>query len=289
MKKLSLLIFAIMILGCGTETPVVEEPESPTEGLNEDLAEIQTVADQLSQAAESLALSPPTITARSVADGATNVDPAPLNRDGIRITFSERIALSHFHIHREAGYSLDWQTEWHPEGRTVYLTPTDQCDRLETGITYVIDFVVQDFGSQKTEDTITFTTTGHEWPAAPAVDIDTPHIESVNMWKWLDADNRVDPEPVNQHGITIVFDEDVTESHFDLTLIAPNRDHQLRRPISLGWIAEWNDPRTVTLIPPPYACSMLQKGATYYLAIGLVDAACYGIHSKGFRFSTQEE
>ena len=41
MKKLSLLIFAIMILGCGTERPVVEESESPTEGLNEDLTEIQ--------------------------------------------------------------------------------------------------------------------------------------------------------------------------------------------------------------------------------------------------------
>ena len=155
MKKLSLLMFAIMILGCGTETPVIEES-------NEDLTEIQTVADQLSQAAASLELSPPTITARSVADGATNVEPGPLNRDGIRITFSERIALSHFHLHREAGYSLDWKTEWRPEGRTVHLTPTHRCDMLRTGTTYVIDFVVQDFGSQKTEDTITFTTAGPE-------------------------------------------------------------------------------------------------------------------------------
>ena len=289
MKKLSLLMFAILILGCGTEQPVVEEPESPTEGLNEDLAAIQTVADQLSQAAKSLELSPPTITARSVADGATNVDPAPLNRDGIRITFSERIALSHFHLHREAGYSLDWKTKWHPEGRTVYLTPTNQCDMLRNGITYVIDFVVQDFGSQKTEDTITFTTHGPEWPAAPAVDIETPHIESVNIWQWLGVDNRVDPEPVNQHGITIVFDQDVTEGYFDLTLVALNRDHQLRRPVSLGWIAEWSDPRTVTLIPPPYACSKLQKGATYRVAIGIVDATCYGMEPKSVRFSTQKE
>ena len=281
MKKLSLLIFAIMILGCGTETPIVKES-------NEDLSEIQTVADQLSQAAESLALSPPTITARSVADGATNVDPAPLNRDGIRITFSERIALSHFHLHREAGYSLDWKTEWHPEGRTVYLTPTNQCEMLRTGTPYVIDFVVQDFGSQKTEDTITFTTAGRDWLAAPTLDVIGPHIESVNIWKWLDADGRVDPEPVNQHGITIVFDQDVVDSHFDLTLVALNRDHQLRRPVSLGWIAEWSDPRTVTLIPPPYACSKLQKGATYYLVIGIV-AGCYLVEPKGFRFSTQEE
>ena len=109
------------------------------------------------------------------------------------------------------------------------------------------------------------------------------------MWQWFGVDNRVDPEPVNQHGITIVFDEDVTEGYFNLTLIALNRDHQLRRPVSLGWIAEWSDPRTVTLIPPPYACSKLQKGATYHLVIGLVDATCYGVEPKGFRFSTQEE
>ena len=31
MKKLSLLMFTILILGCGTETPVAEEPESVVE------------------------------------------------------------------------------------------------------------------------------------------------------------------------------------------------------------------------------------------------------------------
>ena len=31
MKKMSLLIIAILILGCGTETPVVEEPEPVVE------------------------------------------------------------------------------------------------------------------------------------------------------------------------------------------------------------------------------------------------------------------
>ena len=167
MKKLSLLIFAILILGCGTETSVVEEPEPVIEGLNENLTEIQAVADQLAQAAASFDLSPPTITESSIADGATNIDPDRLNHDGIRIAFSERIALSHFHLLHEAGYSLNWKTKWDPDGQTVYLKPSNPCDILSNATTYVIDFVVQDFDSWKIEDTITFTT--KPTPASPAL------------------------------------------------------------------------------------------------------------------------
>ena len=167
MKKLSLLMFTILTLGCGTEQPVVEEPEPISKGPNANLAEIQTVADQLSQAAASFDLSPPTITESSVADGAIFVDPDRLNRDGIRIAFSERISLSHFNLLHEAGYSLNWKTKWRPDGQTVYLKPSNPCDILNNGTTYVIDFVVQDFDSWKTEDTITFTTEPAR-PAAPA-------------------------------------------------------------------------------------------------------------------------
>ena len=289
MKKLSLLMFAILILGCENQNPVLEPKE--------DLSEIQAVADQLSQAAASLDLSAPVITESSVADGDTDVDPEPLNDDGIVITFSERISLSHFNLRHEEGYPLDWKMRWYANAQTVILTPPNPCDILDNGTTYVIDFVVQDFGSWKTEDTITFTTKP-AGPAAPALDFDPPRIESVNMWKWLDADNRVSPEPVNQHGITIVFDQDIAKSHFDLTLIAPNLDLQMLPPLerpslpdglTLGWIAKWSDPRTVTLTPPPYACSMLQKGATYRLIIGLVPSHCYSWEPQSFIFFTRTE
>ena len=168
MKKLSLLMLTTLILGCGTEQPVVEEPKTVIEGLNEDLAEIQTVADQLSQAAASFDLSPPTITESSVADGAIFADPDRLNRDGIRLAFSERISLSHFNLLHEAGYSLNWKTKWRPDGQVVYLKPSNPCDILSNATTYVIDFVVQDFDSWKTEDTVTFTTEPAR-PAAPAM------------------------------------------------------------------------------------------------------------------------
>ena len=282
MKKLSLFLFAMLILGCENQNPVSEP--------NEDSSEVTAALD----------LAAPTITASSVADGDTDVDPDPLNREGIRITFSERIALSHFNLHHEEGYPLDWKMKWYSDGQTVKLTPPNPCDILSTGTNYVIDFVVQDFGSWKTEETITFTTKpGPEWLAAPALDFDPPYIESINITKWTDAEKRVAPEPLNQHGITIVFDQDIARSHFDLLLIALNHDLQmidhfdwsphLRAGLTLGWIAKWSNPRTVTLSPPPDACSMLQKGATYHLVIGTVPYNCLGWEPKSFTFFTQGE
>ena len=294
MKNLSLLMFVILILGCGTETPVVEQPPPVIEEPNVDLAEIQAIADQLSQAAESLDILVPVITESSVADGATNVDPEPLNRDGVLITFSERISLSHFNLIHEEGYSLNWKTEWHPDGQAVKLTPPNPCDRLNNGTTYVIDFVVQDFSSWKTEGTITFTTEPAV-PAAPALDFQPAFIESINIKEWID----VDPEWLNRHGINIVFDSNIAESDFDLTLIAFNHDlktvdvlewaSRLRDGLPLGWIAEWRNPRTVKLTPPPYACSMLQKGATYHLDMYLLGYHCIGGESKNLTFFTKRE
>ena len=87
MKKLALLMFTILILGCGNENPVSEP--------NEDLAEIQAIADQLSQAAASLDISAPTITASSVTDGDTDVDPELLNREEYVLHFlSESLYLT---------------------------------------------------------------------------------------------------------------------------------------------------------------------------------------------------
>ena len=135
MKKLALLMLAILILGCENQNPVAED---------EEISELKTISET-------------TIAASSVADGDTDVDPEPLNRDGIQITFSDRIALSHFNLHHEDGTSLDWKMEWSADAQTVTLTPPHRCAVLRPGKTYTIDFVVQDFGSWKIEDTITFT------------------------------------------------------------------------------------------------------------------------------------
>ena len=150
MKQLSLLMFTILVLGCGNQKPV-SEPD-------EEIAELKAIADQLSQAVASLDRSGPTIAASNVAAGDTDVDPEPLNRDGIHITFSERISLSHFNLHDADGTSLDWRVEWSADGQTVTLTPPHLCAVPRPAATYTIDFVVQDFSTWKTEDFITFST-----------------------------------------------------------------------------------------------------------------------------------
>jgi hypothetical protein len=277
MKKLALLMFTILILGCGNENPVSEP--------NEDLAEIQAIADQLSQAAASLDISAPTITASSVTDGDTDVDPELLNREGIRITFSERISLSHFNLHYEDGTSRDWKVEWSADGQTVTLTPPHLCSVLRAGTTYTIDFVVQDFGSWKIEDSITFSTKPRPVNAAPALDIRSPNIQWTSLDKWTSTDGQVDPEPLNLSGITIAFDQDIAVGHFDLRLIAFDQDIVQEvavihsdRPFkdgpTLGWIVQWSDQRTVTLTPPN-ACSVLQKGANYLLKMRIMGYSCH--------------
>ena len=76
MKKLSLLMFVILILGCDTETPVVEKP-LPIVGPETYFIDV----------------TPPTITSGIVADGENNVDPVPLNQGGFRYDFDENTRI----------------------------------------------------------------------------------------------------------------------------------------------------------------------------------------------------
>ena len=78
MKKLSLLMFALLILGCGIETPVVEkEPESV----------IEELPPTVVQAAYFIDITPPTIASGTVADGDADVDHVPINQGGFRFDF----------------------------------------------------------------------------------------------------------------------------------------------------------------------------------------------------------
>ena len=254
MKKLTLLMFTILILGCENPSPVSEP--------NEDLTEIKAIADQLSLAAASLDLSGPAITASSVVDGDTDVDPEPLNREGIRITFDERISLSHFNLHHEEGTSLDWRPEWYADGQTVTLTPPHLCSVLRPGMTYTIDFVVQDFSSWKTDGTITFTTKPQSVKAALALDISKPAITAGSV---ADGDVAVDPETLNQEGIWYTFDERIYLSHFDL---------RLKDGPTLGWIVQWSADQWMVTLTPSNPCSVLRPGTSYTIDFVVQDSSC---------------
>ena len=260
MKNLALLMLTILILGCENQSPVAELDVSE---LDEEISELKAIADQLSQTVASLDLSETTIAASSVADGDTDVDPEPLNRDGIRITFSERIALSHFNLHHEDGTPLDWKMEWSADGQTVTLTPPHRCAVLRPGKTYTIDFVVQDFDSWKIVDTITFSTKPQSVKAALAFSFAAPEISTGMV---IDGEADVDPNVLNRDGIVYSFSEPIAVYQIDL---------RLKNGPTLGWIVQWSaDQQTVTL-RPPNPCSILMNDSTYVIDMSISSYACW--------------
>ena len=140
MKKLSLLICLILILGCETETPVVEEPvvEEPPPVVME--AEHGTSEDTV----------PPKIVGGSVRDGAINVDPEPLNRNGIVFEFTEKLRFYAADIRHE-----DESLGWFPLdvveggvgggiGQVARIAPIDGSQLLKYNTNYTIEIYVQD-------------------------------------------------------------------------------------------------------------------------------------------------
>ena len=144
MKQLSLLMFAILVLGCGTETPVVEEPEPVIE-------EPPPVVMEDEHAMPEDAV-PPKIVAGSVHDGDINVDPEPLNRDGIVFKFTENLGFYAADIllgEKSLGwFPLDVVTgRFKPEGvvgQFASIEPIAGSQLLEYNTEYVIEMYVQD-------------------------------------------------------------------------------------------------------------------------------------------------
>ena len=103
MKTLVLLMLAILILGCGTETPVVEEPrvEEP-EPVIEELSLIAASAEHLR-----LEIVDPHFIWADVFDGAVDLDPELLHI-GIEFVFNEDLKLYKIDLRLDGGQSLGW-------------------------------------------------------------------------------------------------------------------------------------------------------------------------------------
>ena len=99
-------------------------------------------------------LGPPAITNATVADGAADVDPAPINAGGFRFDFDEPIT-GIVKLTDEAGVDLHWiaRVAFH----TATLTPVAG-QELVNETTYKIEIDVQDGGSNRFRATITFVT-----------------------------------------------------------------------------------------------------------------------------------
>ena len=153
MKKLALLMLAILILGCGTETPVVEEPEPVIE-------EPPPVVMEDEHAMPEDA-APPEIVEGSVLDGDVNVDPEPLNRDGIAFKFTENLRFYAADVllgEKSLGWSpLDVVDHRHL-GNLVEITPIAGSQLLKHNTEYTIEIYAQDRACNGTRIKVKFRT-----------------------------------------------------------------------------------------------------------------------------------
>ena len=96
----------------------------------------------------------PVIVGGTVADGAVNVDPAPINAGGFRFDFDEPVT-GIIKLTDEAGVDLNWIGT--VAGQTATLTVVAG-QELVNGTTYKIEINVQDAGGNPLQVTITFVT-----------------------------------------------------------------------------------------------------------------------------------
>ena len=157
MKKMSLLIFAILILGCGTETPVVEKPivEEP-EPVIEELSLIAASGQHLR-----VDIVEPTIAWGTVSDGEVDVDPHPLHA-GIRFDFDENLKLYKIDLRLDGGQSLGWLPRGVVDdediGDRIEMIPAADSQMLEFDTAYIITFYVQDLSCWSSDFQIRFRT-----------------------------------------------------------------------------------------------------------------------------------
>ena len=97
---------------------------------------------------------PPTITAGTVADGATDVDPVPINAGGFRFDFDEPVTGT-IKLTDEAGVDLNWIANVADQTATLTAVAGQE---LVNETTYKIEIDVRDGAGNQTRGTITFVT-----------------------------------------------------------------------------------------------------------------------------------
>ena len=153
MKKLSILIVAILILGCETETPVVEEPLSIIEAPSPIAASGEHFRVDISE---------PQIVSSTIDDGEVGVDPELLLAIGIEFEFDENLKLYKIDIRLDGGKSLGWLPRGVVDdkdiGRRIRIRPAPDSPLLEFDTAYVIGLYVQDLGCWSTNELLRFRT-----------------------------------------------------------------------------------------------------------------------------------
>ena len=231
MKKLTLLMFTILILGCGTEKPVVEEPEPVVEEPPPVVMEPEPIGH-------------PLVAEGTVTHGEVNVDPKPLNRSGFHFLFKESFLSYWVSLREKDGkylYSWDFpEVDRSNETDLLFLQPIG--DPLDYDTEYEIVISVHNDDCESTEIVIQFRTKPQRPLAggpAPVIQERPPVVPSGGHFRLdisapavvladvLDGDNDVDPELLNVNGIQFEFDEHIRRYKMDL---------RLHNGASLGWL-----------------------------------------------------
>ena len=221
MKKLSLLMFAILILGCDTETSVVEEPvvEEPPPIVMED--------EPLPQ--------PEMIAEGTVKHGEVNVDPKPLNLSGFRFVFKEPVYDHWVSVYdKKRDKHLNWNSPhayWCKETKVVLIEHLGSGDVFKHNTDYEITIYARNFDCDIVETVIQFRTEPQRPtveepepvmqerpPVVPSgerfrLDMTPPELVGADV---QDGDADIDPEPLNANGIRFRWDRNIIKYRIGL-------------------------------------------------------------------------
>ena len=274
MKKLSLLMSAILILGCGTETTVVNEPPTIIKEPPTIIEEPPPVVMDEEPIGHSL------VARGSVKHGEVNVDPElPVLHFELTEPFLRYRAV----LREKDGYALAWDDPG--AARTNLLSIQEMReDPLQYDTEYVLEIFALNYDCEVTVIVIQFRTK----PQRPAVgqpepviqapipvvpsgehfrrDIDFPAIVAGDV---ADGANNVDPEPLNANGIHFEFDEAIKTYKIDL---------RLHEGATLGWLPRGlvdNNMEERIHIMPAEGFPLLEFDTAYQIDIFVEDFGCW--------------
>ena len=276
MKKLSLLMFAILILGCGNETTVVEEPEPVAEEPSPVVMEPELIGH-------------PLVADSNVKNGAVNVDPATLNSRGFYFKFTKPFYRYWVWLYKKDSTYLHWDSrtagEW---GRRdfVWINQILDHDPLQYNTEYELMISAQNYDCDYTEIVIQFRTkpqpnlvekpepVRQERTSVVALDERFRFEPGVPLLRAADVFNRddnVDPEPLNANGIQFEFDEPIRKYKMGLRI--------KKGGASLGWfprdLAERENMDRRIQIMPAEGVPLLEFDTEYVIDIFVQDFHCW--------------
>ncbi len=276
MKNLSLLMFAILVLGCGTETPVVEEPEPVIEELPPVVMEAGPIGH-------------PLVAKGTVKHGEMNVDPESLNRDGFRFIFKNPFYRYWAQVRKKDGEHLASFDARHAgiwnETEVLFIWRPVDYDPLEYDTEYEIVIVAQNYDCDYTDIVIQFRTKPQRPEGERPVPVIQeripvgalgerfrlePGVPELLAGDVLWGEGNVAPEPLNANGIHFEFDEPIRKYKIDL---------RLRGGESLGWLphglVERENMEKRIQIMPAEGAPLLEFKTAYEIDIFVQDFQCW--------------